>query len=638
MAGFFKKNYDYILLVIILITALVMRFHLLGEISFSNDELSALTRARFETFPELVEKGIKTDGHPVLVQTMIWYTIHHFNDDVFTVRFMFALAGVLSVLFLFLLGRSWFGKATGLLAAAAMATLLFPLLYSQTARPYIIGLTFSLAMANCWTKLLFDNRNRTLVSIGYVLSAAGCIHSHYFSFLLAGIIGITGMFYMRKDNYMNYIICNILVILLFIPSLSIFKQQIGYGGIGSWLPPPDGNFFTRFLFYVFNESWIITVLFLGILITGLVLFLKQSDPKAIRWKKYQSFSLLWFLLSFATGFLYSILVSPVIQFSTMLFSLPFLLLFIFSFINEAWISRTIVITLTLAVLTAGAYSTVSEKKYYTTNHFGVFKELAEKIKAWDLKYGKAKVKKIVSLSNPAYIDYYFKRLDHDPAIDIYTDDEREEFGKMSALLDTSDADYVAYGWTNAMHFYETISLITEKFPSVVERDTFFNSEITLFGKGIAKNQVRIISSTGFESDNWKNEAERKTNEASHLGTFSEKMEHDEFGVGYKTTSAELKISSNEILKTEAWFYTDDTLRDAALVMAFTKGGDVILYNSILLHNFYREKNTWTRAILYSRIPQGNYELSVYVWNPKHEKFYVDDISIKAEMKSGLYRP
>src|SRR5437868_6356466 len=101
MTGFFQKNYDYILLFIILIIASVLRFHLLGDISFSNDELSALTRARFDTFSELVENGIKVDGHPFLVQTMIWYTIHHFNDDVFTVRFIFAIAGIISVLFLF---------------------------------------------------------------------------------------------------------------------------------------------------------------------------------------------------------------------------------------------------------------------------------------------------------------------------------------------------------------------------------------------------------------------------------------------------------------------------------------------------------------------------------------------------------
>src|SRR5689334_7241702 len=158
-----KRGQFYLLLLILAVAAL-LRFHHLGQISFSNDELSALTRARFDSFHELVEKGIKVDGHPALVQTMTWYIIHHFNDDVFTIRFLFAVSGILSVLFVFLLGRKWFGKACSLLSAAGLAVLQFPLLYSQTARPYSIGLMFTLAMAYAWTLLLFDNRKKNLVS------------------------------------------------------------------------------------------------------------------------------------------------------------------------------------------------------------------------------------------------------------------------------------------------------------------------------------------------------------------------------------------------------------------------------------------------------------------------------------------
>ena len=635
MAGFLKKNYDYILLVIILVTAIVMRFHLLGEISFSNDELSALTRARFETFPELVEKGIKVDGHPFLVQTMIWYTVHHFSDDVFTVRFMFAVAGIISVFLLFLLGRNWFGKATGLISAAALATLQFPLLYSQTARPYIIGLMFSLALAYFWTKLLFDYRKRILVSIGYVISAAGCIHSHYFSFLLAGIIGVSGLFFLKKDTYKPFLICNLLVILIFLPSIQIFIQQIGYGGIGNWLPPPDGSFFQRFLFYGLNQSWLITILISGIFIISLYLLYKKSS---IGWKKFHTLALLWFILPFATGYFYSVLIAPVIQFSTMLFSFPFLLLFLFSFVNESWVSRPVIVSITLLVLAAGTLSTVAEKKYYATNHFGVFKELAEKTKEWDEKYGNENVKKLISLSNPAYIDYYFQRLEHDPKVDIYTSDERDVFAKLSTLLDTTTANYFTYAWTNSIHFYETLSLINEKFPVVVERDTFFNSEITLFRRGSGESHERIISSTDFESDKWWHETETRSNKQAHSGIYSDTMAGREYGTGFKSTTEKLNLTGEEMLKTEAWFYSSDSLKDAALVISFTRNEELVLYNSIQLRKFYRGRNTWTRAVLFSEVPKGNCDVSIYIWNPKHEQFFADDIFVKAEKKSQLYRP
>src|SRR5689334_21187724 len=94
--GTLKKNYDTLLLFVILVAAAWLRFYHLGDISFSNDELSALTRARFDSFHELIEKGVKADGHPALVQVMIWCVIHQFNDDVFTIRLLFALAGIVS--------------------------------------------------------------------------------------------------------------------------------------------------------------------------------------------------------------------------------------------------------------------------------------------------------------------------------------------------------------------------------------------------------------------------------------------------------------------------------------------------------------------------------------------------------------
>src|ERR1041385_148018 len=139
------QKYSRTILLLILILGGCLRFHYLSETSFSNDELSALTRARYDSFHDLVDKGIKTDGHPALVETMIWVIVHTTNDNVFSIRFLFAVAGIISILFIFLLAGRWFGSATALLSAAALATLQFPLLYSQLARPYSIGLMFVLS-------------------------------------------------------------------------------------------------------------------------------------------------------------------------------------------------------------------------------------------------------------------------------------------------------------------------------------------------------------------------------------------------------------------------------------------------------------------------------------------------------------
>ncbi len=629
-----KKNYEYLLLFLILLAGAWLRLHNLGDISFSNDELSALTRARFDTFHELVEKGIKVDGHPALVQTMIWFTIHHINDEVFTVRFPFAVSGIISILLIFLLAKRWFGRATGLLSAAALATLQFPLLYSQTARPYTIGLMFTLALAYFWTRLVFDEKKNRWIIIAFILASAGCIYTHYFSFMLAGIIGISGLFFMKRENYIQYIIFNIIPLLLFIPSIPIFQQQFGYEGIGGWLPPPDNKFFLRFFNYGFNNSWIHWGLFIFCIGGTLKYTIKNSS-----WKKFHTLSIAWYLFPIFIGYSYSIWKAPVLQFSTLIFSFPFLIIFAFSIPNEKWVTNKIIVLLTLAVLSVGVYSTVYEKQYYKTKHFGVFKELAEKTKEWDQKYGKENIVKLFTLSNPAYINYYFKKLHHDPQISIYTDDEKSKYGLLSTILDSSSAKYFLYAWTNAVHAYETPELILEKYPVVIERDTFFNSEITLFGTGNTTSNEMLISQTDFEKDNWGYETANQSKDVAHSGLNSQKLnEQTEFSVGYKNETANLHLDKTEMIKAETWFYCTDTIRNASLVIAFLKKGEMVSYVYAPLLNFYTSKNKWTRAILFSEIPDENCEMRIYVWNQTKETFYIDDLSVKSTPRNSLYRP
>ncbi len=629
-----KKNSEYFLLFIILIVGSWVRFHNLGDISYSNDELSALTRARVETFHDLVEKGIKVDGHPALVQTMIWFTIHHFSDSPFTVRFPFAVAGIISIFLLFLLAKKWFGMATGLLSAAAIATLQFPVLYSQVARPYAIGLMFSLALAYFWTRLVFDEKKKSYVIIAYILASAGCIYTHYFSFMLAGITGISGLFFLKKKNIVPYVIYNCIPLLLFIPSISIFRQQFGYEGIGGWLPPPDGKFLERFIFYIFNESWLVTIVLILTLILSAIFNFRKSG-----WTKFHSLSLIWFFVPFLIGYVYSIIKAPVLQYSTLLFSFPFLIIFVFSFINEEWSTKKILMISVFIMLAMGTYSTVFENKYFKTNHFGVFKELAEKTKQWDEKYGNNNIIKLFSLSNPEYINYYFRRLEHDPHISIYTDDEQTKYGVLNSLLDTSTAEYFAYAWTNAVHFYETPALIQEKYPVIAERDTFFNSEITLFKKGTASNDDVSISESDLESNSWGYETDRQNDEVAHSGLYSQKMDEKmEYSISYSTEITNLHLSKQELIKAEVWFYFTDTIKDATLVISFLKKGEMYSYKYTFLRNFESGKNKWQKAILFSELPDEECEMRIYVWNPKGETFYIDDFSVKRIQRSNLYRP
>ena len=77
-----KKRNDR-LLIFILAISFVLHFINLKDLSLSNDELSAITRSRYDTFSEMITKGVYIDYHPAGIQTYIFYWMKLFGDDAF---------------------------------------------------------------------------------------------------------------------------------------------------------------------------------------------------------------------------------------------------------------------------------------------------------------------------------------------------------------------------------------------------------------------------------------------------------------------------------------------------------------------------------------------------------------------------
>lgn len=639
-----KKYPEETALAFIILIGAVLRFRHLGFTSLSNDELSALTRTRFTGFTELIEKGVATDGHPAFVQVMLYYWIKIFGDGVFSIRFPFSIAGIFSIPFIYLLGKKWFNKNTGLFAAAALSTLEFPLLYSQIARPYIFGMLFCLMAAYFWTLAFLEaspdrtRKKKNYFLFAYILSMSACMYTHYFSFLQAVIIGFTGLFFTTHENRKVYILSGIAIILLFIPHLFIFFKQLAIGGVGLWLAKPDENFFRLFINYCFNDSFLIYYICIGICLESFIYF-----RKIIQLNKFHWLALLWFLLPFFIGYYYSVWRNPVLQYSTLFFGFPFLLLFIFSFIPENAFSKKIILPCLAVFTLVTCYSTIKEKHYYWTNHFGVFKELAEDAVKWSDKYGEDKMLKVISVYNPKYINYYFDKIKRKIKIDLYKADEEADVARLMAMVDTTSATYFLYGWTNIWHPYEAEQIILNKFPIVAERDTFFNSQITLYKRGEPFAQKKVIpDATDFESNNWDNETNIRTDELSHSGKYSQKFtDQTEYSINYIRPLMDFDSIENGIVTATVWMNAKDTATDAKLVLCFEHEGKSFEWYAADLKSFNLKPGTWQQAIISRPLPKnqaGNDVLKVYVWNTQKKNFFIDDFEVKVgkrKNKSGI---
>ncbi len=626
---------ESLLLLTVVIIGAFLRFDTLSTVSLGNDELSALMRTDFDSFSEMIEKGVRPDGHPALVQSFLYfYTGMVGVSSDLLLRLPFAIAGVLAIYYMFRLGRSYGGSLTGLLSAAFLAVAAFPILYSRLARPYSFGLLFILMFAFYWSCFLnAEDRREELRWIPlFILSGALCMFTHYFCGLTALILGFIGLFKLRKGALRNYLLSGFGVFLLFSPHLGISYGDISKGGIGGpdgWLGEPDLSFFGDHLLYIFNGSpWVLGgVLFLilsGILLQG------RSDRSP--WHL-----LLVFILPLGVGYCYSLWIEPVLQHSILLFSMPFLVIFLFSWIGDQ--RKAFPRVFLVAILTIGiGVHTVKGVWYYETATNGNFKRLAEIYKKWHREYGEEKITRAASFNNGAYLEHYLRvKGDALSAPELSTIRSKKDFQDLKTLIDSASTPYFLFAWAateNRAYYRESIR---EKYPHAVADRKFFNSGITLFSKkGSDEREGSAIWKEDFDDDplpytvqkNVRDSSFHRSPPASCLIS-SDRLYGPTLEVGLEEGTDR---SSSILVKGSAWILREENAKKPYLVLTYEANDSTYLWRKkpmLLFHG--KENGRWKRSftvgVIRGEMPR-NGTLKCYFWNPDKLRFRVDDMKLE----------
>lgn len=463
---------EKILLALILLVGAVLRIYNYWDFSLSNDELSALARLHYTSFSELLHEGIKIDGHPAAAQVVLWYVSKWFGNGVAIIRFPFVLAGIVSVYFMFRLAQEWVGTSAGLLSAALFATLEFTLIYSRIARPYAFGMLFTLMAATFWIRIVKD-RYRLSDLVWLSISLALCAYSHYFAALVAFVLAFAGTFLIKGKSLKLYLMALLAAFILYLPYIPFFLHQLSLGGVGQWLGPPENDWLWIHIRYIFNDSTWLLATVLVISVSGIFIFrAKEGFVQHI-------LPLILFLVPFLVGFAYSKWVNPVMQHSTLLFSMPFLLIFLFSFWKDERPKWTMSIVITLLSLTT--FSSVGQKNFFATDHFGVFKELAQHMVDWN-REAKENALLVGDFNYPFYLHYYSDRLEP-ITLALYRTTDDAGMTLLKSMVDTSTRNFVIYAWSTVNQSPEVEAIIQAKFPVEVKRERYFNSEAVMFRRG-----------------------------------------------------------------------------------------------------------------------------------------------------------
>jgi len=197
------------------------------------DEATSLMLARMDV-GSLVQ-WTAVDIHPPFYYLLLHYWIMLGESD-FMVRALSALIGVLNIVVIYYLGRTWFDERTGLIAALLLAMAPFHIWYSQETRMY--ALLTLLVSSSILLAIKFWRNCRWITWVGYVLVTIAALYTHYyalFGLLLANLIFLYLVVRRRVDRrlFLAWAGAQVALLFLFSPWIPILLPL--FGGGGGWI-------------------------------------------------------------------------------------------------------------------------------------------------------------------------------------------------------------------------------------------------------------------------------------------------------------------------------------------------------------------------------------------------------------------
>ncbi|MDQ3072042.1 MAG: glycosyltransferase family 39 protein [Bacteroidota bacterium] len=587
-----KSDYRFYTAALVLITICggILRFHNLEGTSLFNDELSALSRLRFPNFRELITKGVAVDGHPAGVQAFLYYYTQVFGTSAIAIRLPFAIAGIFSIPVTYYWCRLWFGNATAIYVAAAVGFLELPLFYSQLARPYAIGFLVSQCLLLVWTKFTFEERGKIKYAVLFALLLVLSAYIHYLCLFFAACITLAGFSFIKKPDVRIYMLAIGAAIILFIPHIPLTVGHLQEGGL-DWIGKPGIDFFYRYPFYLFQESFLLIIMALGLVIYSL-----SGKAKSESLKKFQLLTLFLFLVPLLTAWLKSYFGKPVLQYSLLIFEFPLFFGLIFSALKSDKITKALLPVWCAGILMILLY----ERDYFVKEHYGQFKPLADKYKEWRTMYTADSVLFIANFNNPYYINYYLENTDSIPFFS-YRNDDLSKVDRIFKEIMATSKPYLAYGWSNIGNPRQLEDIINNRY-RLIEDEKHFNSGIRLYK---AKNKEQEI--------------------------FLAKPLND-LNIG--KDSVFLEIPYRPVLfdrLVRVVISGSDTLpQDVSLAVVLDEKGTVKHWSAANTNDI-RDDMPRDQLHYFGKIPvkdTSNTVLRVFLWNPKQRKFSLDTVLIE----------
>ncbi|NEN24829.1 glycosyltransferase family 39 protein [Cryomorpha ignava] len=615
------------ILFFILIVACVFRFYDFAHIPFTHDEFSALFRTRFSSFHELIERGVRPDGHPAGVQVFLYFWSKIVGWNTWLIKLPFAVAGVLSILLMYRIATLWYNETVGIISAAFLAVMQIMVMYAQIARPYISGHFFVLLMVFFWS-LMILKPDKTFLrnSILFVLSAALCAYNHHFSLLMAAIVGFTGLFLIQRKYLGWYILSGVAIFALYIPHLSILFSQLEIGGIESWLAKPTPSFFPLYLGYLFNYSVLMYGL-VGAIMAGGFFTIKKADFSL---KKFLLF-LTFFILPALIGYFYSVYSSAVLQYSVLIFSTPFILFLLFGHISNQ--KPVVNAVLTLIILAIGGYALIYKREHYRVFYDSPYEKIIDDAQKVNSQFPGTP---ILIHSHHAITDYY---LDENTfSIPFTWLDSLPTTAQLILFLDSASkvSNTFYYGHLSE-NDSKTIPIIRDYFPEIKWQSNYFNASTYLFSKGEKmKTKNVVLDFETAETKNWSNFDLNYVVETDILNeSHAYKVDSTiEWSVSFHENLSFFSPQKNDFIDIALSGYFEKSPKETLVVATLKNDETTVYWGASGFHDFLTSDIFPQQVKAHLTIKLSDVQgiekqtaLTVFLWNKGESQFLIDDFEI-----------
>ena len=274
-SDFFRKNEILLIALFFFLINFILKILFISGNEIAMDEPFSIYYAQMDL--SSIFAMLKTENNPALHFLLLHFWIKLFGIGPFSVRFLSVLFSSITAPVLFLTGKKFFSKETGLIAALIFSFSLFHICFSHEARVYPLFVLLT-ALSLYFFLSVVNNPEKRTPYLALLIVNVLLIYAHYFGFFVLATeficLFFSGNF---RRIWKKLFLVFILLTITYIPNILVFFRRFSVSvKQGTWVRKPDitevyGNL-NRFL-----NSKIVMIVLLLIAVIYILLLLKNHQ-------------------------------------------------------------------------------------------------------------------------------------------------------------------------------------------------------------------------------------------------------------------------------------------------------------------------------------------------------------------------